>query len=170
MKTLYIMRHAKSDQNGQDDHERPLNARGKQARVQMAEYLQRENLIPAHILCSTARRTKETAAALISALPASTQVDYVQKLYMATPGEIIAELHRLDDSIDSALIIAHNPGVHNLSLLLASTASRAEDVAALKINFPTAALAVLSLPIPSWKNLAPGCANLERFVAPRMLG
>ncbi len=170
MKTLYIMRHAKSDQNGQDDHGRPLNARGKQARVQMAEYMQKEKLIPATILCSTARRTKDTASAILAALPPATPIEYIQKLYMATPGEIISQLQQLDDGVGSAMVIAHNPGVHNLSLLLAGSASQAQDVATLKINFPTASLAVISFPVTSWKHIAPGSGNLERFVTPKMLG
>ena len=122
--TLTLMRHAKSSWKNQDqtDHDRPLNGRGNRDAPDMAQRLVTRNQIPDLILCSTAQRTRETTAHLLSVFgePAP-QVLFNKSLYLASPNTLLAALHDVPDNILHAMIVAHNPGMEDLSSLLSSS-------------------------------------------------
>lgn len=167
MKVIHLMRHAKSswDDAALDDFDRPLNARGRKAARGMARRLAGLGIRPQVVLCSGARRARQTFEALDEALEGA-DVVIERGLYEAGPNELLARLWRLDDKgLDSVLLIGHNPAVERLALALAS--SGADDaLARLEAKFPTAALATLTAPVDQWTAVEPGTCRLERFVRP----
>ena len=171
MKTILLLRHAKSawGQPGLDDHDRALNRRGERAAEVMAEHIVHQVPRPDLILCSTAVRTRQTLAALISRLaPPAPPIALEKRLYLATEPELLARLRALPDDVRTLLLIAHNEGIGELANALAGREESAAR-ASLRAKFPTAALAVLRAPDGPWRDLKPGAADLLSFVRPRDL-
>ena len=166
-KYVYLLRHAKSswEDPGLDDHERPLAPRGRKAATRVGRYLEDARIRPALVLCSSARRTQETLERLAPRLPGTTRIEIEPGLYGASARTLLARLQQLPESVDSVLVVGHNPGVQELALLLAARGERLADVRA---TFPTGALATLALD-GAWSDLRPGGAELVAFVAPREL-
>lgn len=166
-KNIYLLRHAKSDHsNGMDDHERPLNARGRKDALNMGKHMASTLTLPDMVLCSTSVRTQETWKCISQSFSQAPAVQCVKGLYLATPGEMIKEIGKLAEDITSVMVIAHNPGIHQLSVLLTGHITHERNYGAMRLKFPTCALAVLSATIPSWQSLEPGICTLERFVTP----
>ena len=163
MKRLYLLRHAKSswDDPALADRDRPLAPRGEKAGNKLAKHLEQEKIRPALVLCSSARRTRETLERIAPGL-GKTQVEIEDGLYAASEGELLARLRRIPDSVDSVMVIAHNPGLQDLALSLGG-----DSAAALAESFPTGALATLA--VPSWGELGDGSAELVAYVVPRAL-
>jgi phosphohistidine phosphatase len=113
MKNLLLMRHAKSSWKDASlpDHQRPLNKRGKRDAPLMGEFLQEQGIALDAILCSTAVRAKATVEGFLQAYTFEGDLVYIDDLYHAVPEMIIAHLMQLPDSVDSAMVIAHNPGL-----------------------------------------------------------
>jgi phosphohistidine phosphatase len=166
-RTLYVLRHAKSSWAGSalPDHERPLARRGRRACKLIAAYMRQEGVEPDLVLCSSSVRTRQTLDGIAKALPASTEVRVDGSLYGATAEGLLAIVHSLPDSLDSALLIGHDPGMHDLTLALARPGALRDEV---RPKFPTAALATLTL-TTSWAAVATGTADLTAFVTPRGL-
>lgn len=166
MHSLYLLRHAKSswDDPTLADHERPLAPRGRRDTKRIAKHLQRVRIEPELVLCSSATRTRETLDLLRSALATST-IALEEELYGASSDELLARIHIVPDSVASVMLIGHNPGLHELAVILASTGDELEG---LEAKFPTAALATLAL-ATTWSRLAPGDATLEAYVVPKQL-
>lgn len=169
MKTIYLLRHAKSSWKDAtlDDFDRPLNKRGRRAAKLMGRYLFASGIEPAQILCSSSQRTRETLKALQEAIGASIPIRFEKGIYLAEASELFARLRALGDSLPSVMVIGHNPGMERLALMLAVPGGAEETRLADK--FPTGALAVLTADIDTWERLAPGTARLETFVRPRDL-
>ncbi|MDD5370021.1 MAG: histidine phosphatase family protein [Anaerolineaceae bacterium] len=145
MKTLLLMRHAKSSWKEQDlkDRKRPLSKRGKRNAPQMGKLVHEKELIPQLILSSSAVRAKETTELFCQALGYQGEVRYLDELYMAEADEILAVLAPLPDDLERVMVIGHNPGLESLLPMLT------KRVAAL----PTAAIAYLAVPVDSWKDI-----------------
>ena len=167
-KVLYLLRHAKSswDDPELDDIERPLAPRGRKAARALAVHMDDEGITPALVLCSPARRTRDTIDLVRSGLPPGTKVRTEDRLYGASPADVLKILRRLSDSLPSVMVVGHNPTMQELALSLASSGPGLERVSA---GFPTAALAKLSLPIDRWNDLGTGKASLASFVTPKDL-
>jgi phosphohistidine phosphatase len=162
-KRLVLLRHAKSSwsEPGLADHDRPLNGRGRRAAPVVGRHLRDAGLVPDLVLCSSAVRARATLAGL--GLPEEVDVRIEDDLYGADPDEIVARLRTVPDHVGSVLVIAHNPGLEELTELLVADARSCPD------RFPTAAVAELRLPIERWDDLAPHRAVLASFVTPREL-
>jgi len=174
MKTLYLLRHAKSSWGDAavEDHDRPLNARGIENAAQMGQLMRKEGYNPALILCSSARRTRETLDGLAPSLPANVKIRHEPGLYLAPRDRMLSLLRETDDAVPSVLIIAHSPGTEELALGLArSEGSHDEDRLRdlISTKFPTAALAVLRFPVETWRLVKPDTGELLAFVRPRDL-
>jgi phosphohistidine phosphatase len=171
MKRLFLLRHAKSDRSDADlvDFERPLNKRGRQAAPAIGRFMRKEELIPAVVLCSPARRTLETWEALAPALRTEVPLKTAKRLYLAGPGEILRQIHELPETAGSALVIGHNPGLQSLALDLVGGGDAAGR-ARLAAKLPTAGLAILDFAVDRWSEIGAGGGALARFVAPRDLG
>jgi phosphohistidine phosphatase len=169
MKTLYLWRHAKSswDASGLDDSARPLSKRGRRAAQKMASFMRDERFLPELVLCSTAERALQTWEYAAPAFGPRVPVLFLEDLYLASPGDMLAHLNRVDDSVASVMVIGHNPGLEDLSMSLAGPASDAGSLAAIQRKYPTAALAVIEFDVESWADLAASAGRLSRFVRPK---
>lgn len=117
MQTITLMRHAKSSwaNANQSDYDRPLNKRGNRDAPEMARRLVERKTIPTLILCSSAKRTIETAEHLLDVFGAPTpQIEYLKSLYLAPPEALLDALESAVES-NHIMILAHNPGIEELS-------------------------------------------------------
>jgi len=167
MRCVLLLRHAKSSWKdcGLADHDRPLAPRGRRATKLLREHLRRESVAPAVILCSSARRTRETLKRIGPALAKEVPVRIERELYAAPAPRLLERLRALDDEVDSVLVIGHNPGLQQLAL---SLSGGGEQLDAMRRKYPTGALATLEFG-GSWSELEPGSAELTDFVTPKRL-
>ena len=163
MKRLFLLRHAKSSWEDEDlpDHDRPLAPRGRKAAKRMAKHLRDEGIAPSLVLCSSARRTRET----LERVEPRGDVRVERELYGASASQLLERLRRVPDETQSVMLIGHNPAVQELTLELAADGDRLADV---ERRFPTCALATLSLP-GAWSGLEAGAAELVAFVRQKEL-
>lgn len=145
MKTLLIMRHAKSDWGNANlaDHARPLNHRGRQDAPRMGKLLKDEELTPDLIISSSAERALTTAE--LTALACDFEGDLVRtrNFYHADPATYLEHLREVEDKFNRVLIVGHNPGMEEL---VHELTGRPEP-------FSTANIAHVELPISSWAQL-----------------
>jgi phosphohistidine phosphatase len=169
VRTVVLLRHGKSSWSDSTlaDVDRPLAPRGERASKKLAKYIQRKRIRPALVLCSPSRRTRQTLEAVEASLGKRCAVEVVPQLYGASEQELLERLHALPESVSSVMLIGHNPGLHNLALVLAS---RGAHLPQLEEKFPTGALATLVVRSESWTALGPGAAELVDYVVPRQLG
>ncbi|CAM5328803.1 MULTISPECIES: histidine phosphatase family protein [Streptomyces] len=162
---IVIFRHAKADWPQVTDHERPLAERGRLDAAEAGRRLA-DTAIPFDLaLCSTAVRTRETWKLAVHEFEHRPKTVYEERIYEASPGELIAVLNETPDDAQNLLLIGHNPGVQGLTEVLAGSA---EGDARDRINrrgFPAAAYAVLTF-TGTWKALEPGVATLVDYWAP----
>lgn len=170
MRRLMLLRHAKSDWSspGMPDPDRPLNERGEVAANHMGAYLARHGLMPDRILCSPARRTRETFAALATAWHDPVKIDYVDRLYAASAETILSVVHGGQKRARSLMVIGHNPGLHEVAELLIA-AGDVEARERLREKFPTCALAVIDFAADAWDQVHSQSGRLERFITPRSI-
>lgn len=145
MKTLLLMRHAKSSWKdpAAQDHERPLNKRGEKDAPKVGKLLKDHNLVPHFIVSSTAARCAQTADLVGEKSGYTGEILYSDSLYLAEPQAIVEVLRDLPDEHKRVLVIGHNPGLEGLLQMLTG---RVESL-------PTSALAYLVLPVKSWQEL-----------------
>lgn len=169
MTRLLLLRHAKSDWStpGLDDFDRPLAPRGQRAAALMARHLADHAPRPDLVLCSPARRARDTLGLVLKPLD-GVPVCFEQALYVFDHPPLLARLRRLAAEVSCVLVIGHNPALEDLARALAGPASEPEAKAALVAKFPTAALATLETPA-SWAGLAAGSARLVDFTTPKSL-
>ena len=167
VKRVYLLRHAKSSwkESGAPDHDRPLARRGRRAAKSIARHLRKQGIEPDLVLCSTARRARETLARIEPMLGAPV-VRFERELYGASVDVLLDRLHAVPEAVGSVMLIGHNPGLQLLALDLARPAPGLRE---LEVKFPTAGLATLAFPGASWGALDRGTAELTDFVRPREL-
>lgn len=155
MRELILLRHAHAESAapGQDDIDRPLSRQG-QAEAELAgRWLKTENLVPDLVLCSPARRTRETLEQVLQVIGYVDQRQE-QRIYEATPGNLIqvADEHR---DVGRVLLVGHNPGLEQVAALMSS--GQSGDFR----GMPAGSIAVLQLPADA--ALEPGIAQLAAF-------
>ncbi len=145
MKTILLMRHAKSSWNNPHltDHDRPLNKRGEHDALRMGEWLNQNNIVPDMLLCSTATRAKMTAEGFLETCAFDGKVQYLQSLYHGGPEDYFDALIALPEDIEYPMIIGHNPGMEYFLDLLCNVQE----------HMPTAAIAVIQLSIHNWSEI-----------------
>lgn len=166
---LVLLRHAKSAWPDVADHERPLGPRGLRDAPAAGRWLRDAGCLPALVICSTARRTRETWALAAGQLAAEVPVRFDERVYAAEPEELLEVVSEVPEEVGTLLLVGHNPGLEELAVSLAREAAGAAEAGAmarLSQKFPTSAIAVLACP-GSWRNLAPGSARLTDFAVPR---
>lgn len=166
MRRLHLLRHAKSSWGDPllPDHERSLAPRGRRAGKRMRRWLVKADVRPGIVLCSSAARARQTLELVQPAL-GSPEVVSDEGLYLASGEELLQRVRALPDDVLEAMLVGHNPGLHDLALVLADDAGRP----ALAENLPTGALVTLILPVSSWVDVEEGKATLASFVKPRDL-
>lgn len=163
MKTLLLMRHAKSDwSGGEADFDRPLNERGRAAALRMAQELRGRTID--RVLCSPALRTRQTLERLAIDAPLS----FEGRIYEASTGELVDLVAGTHDSVGALLLVGHMPAIAGLALALAE-GDPGPECRRLQQGYPTAALAELSLSVDHWRDIARGCGRVERFTRAREL-
>lgn len=171
MKTLYLLRHAKSswDDSSLGDHDRPLAPRGEKAARKVGQYLKEHKAHIDLVLCSTAARAVDTGRRVLTAMGATAvPVEHERGLYLCGHHVLLERLRDAPDSAASLMLIAHNPDLHELARQL--TGSGGDDHRkALAEKFPTAACAVLLFETMHWRDLDLGAGRLANFVLPRKL-
>jgi phosphohistidine phosphatase len=170
MLTLAILRHAKSDWNApvDDDFDRPLNARGLNAAPLAGQAIAHIGLKPTLILCSSAKRTRETLDLALPEMQLAPHIEIVtdDKLYLASFMTLIEVLRGTRDVHECILIIGHNPGLHELAVALAGKGETAA-LTALQDNLPTAALVAMELKRSHWRDVRSGDGRLTAFWTPK---
>jgi phosphohistidine phosphatase len=160
MKTLLLLRHAKSDWNQPDikDHDRPLNKRGKKEAPKVGRYLLQNNLVPDLILSSTAQRARDTAQAAADGCGFDEPIDFYQDLYLSDTSCYLDILQRLPDEANRVMVVGHNPDLEDLLTLLTDVTE----------HITTATLAQIDLPISSWQELNEATdGRLQKIWSPR---
>jgi phosphohistidine phosphatase len=162
MKTLLILRHAKSSWKDEDlsDHDRPLNKRGKRDAPRMGKLLRERPLVPDLIVSSTAKRARKTASKVAKQCGYEGVIELTGDLYLAAPEQYLQVLCGVPDHIECVMIVGHNPGAEDLLAQLTGQSA----------HLPTAALAHVKLPIDNWSELgADTQGELAEFWCPRDL-
>lgn len=130
--------------------------------------MKEEGLVPAVVLCSTARRARETWALMEEALGGSPEVTFLDSLYGAGPGRMLEATRIHAEERSPVMLVGHNPGMEDLACALAGSGPEAE-LASLARKYPTAGLAVIDLDVESWSDVEPGAGVLRRFIRPKDL-
>ncbi|HEX6610982.1 MAG TPA: histidine phosphatase family protein [Hyphomicrobiaceae bacterium] len=169
MLTLYLFRHAKSawDDPSLADFDRPLATRGESAAPAMAAYMKAKGLQPDLVLCSAARRTRDTWALMAGTL-GQPRTTYLDEIYEAEPSALATTIRRAPSDARRLMLIGHNPGLEDLAHGLIASGDR-DGRKALAEKFPTAALAVIDFDIETWRDLAPATGRLTLFMTPKRL-
>jgi len=158
MKTLFLLRHAKSSWHDQTlaDFERPLNGRGRRAAELMGHYLKTDSILPELVLSSPAVRARETLDLVTRAAEWSTEVRYDQRIYEASDIRLAEVVTEIDDERNVAMLVGHNPGLEQLLLRLTGET----------VEMSTATLAKVAFEITEWTNAIDKRGTLESLVKP----
>jgi len=171
VRRLLLLRHAKTVQSGSggsEDRLRGLIDRGRKDSATIGAYLAAEGLVPELALVSAAVRTQETWKFSAREFGVSVDAQTAEQLYDATPDAILALVKETPAKVQSLLVIAHNPGLHELALMLVASGNvKAREQ--LEENLPTAGLVIVDLPFDEWRTLRRESGRLERFVTPKLL-
>ena len=169
MHQLILLRHAKAAAAtaGSSDHDRPLADTGRRAAAAVGQAMRKAGLSPDVVLVSSALRTQQTFQALeaASVWDEWPNIDSLPALYMAPANLIRDTLRDLPETVRSALVIGHNPGLHELALSLAGPASQKDGLERLKEGYPTAGMSEFLVTTP-WRRLGANGAALQRFLLP----
>jgi phosphohistidine phosphatase len=165
MHRLILIRHAKSswDDPDLDDHDRPLNARGRRAAPLIGGWLAAQGIAPDEVLTSSAARTRETWALMAGHLPGRPAIRILPQLYHASPDRMLSVLQAASGA--QVVMLGHNPGIAGFAALLADKTPADADF----LRYPTAAATVFDFDIDTWEDGAPGLGRIAAFTTPRAL-
>ena len=159
-----LLRHAKSAWTDVPDQDRPLAKRGRRDAPAIGRWLRDHGYLPDVVVCSAARRTRQTWKLVAAELGGSPSVSFEPRAYAASALTLLYLVRELPGTYRAALLIGHNPGIEDLAASLAEP-SAGDDAPSPWMKFPTAAVAALEFP-GDWPDLAPGQARLLDFVTP----
>jgi len=163
MKTLYLVRHAKSSWKHPelDDFERPLNKRGKRDAPAMGQFLLQKGIKPDIIISSPAVRASVTTKIISDILSYPfNRVAYSDDIYEAGISSLFKILSKVENKYNSGMIVGHNPGMTYFANTLAST--RID-------NIPTCGIFCTDLDISSWQEISEDCGVMKFFKYPKNL-
>ncbi len=170
MLTLILLRHAKSSWSDPTlaDHDRPLGKRGLADAPLLGKAMAEHGIEPELVLCSSARRTRDTLDLVLPKLRVKPKVIYEEALYHARPEDMLDMLHALQPGAACVMLIGHNPEIQSIALdLVGSGPKRFRE--RLRMKYPTAALAVINFANGPWKNVAVNSGALNLFLTPKEL-
>lgn len=159
MKTLLILRHAKSSWDNADlsDFERPLNQRGLEAAPLMGNFMDKNQLFPALILSSPARRAAQTALIIKDKTRIKGEIIFNHRIYEASPARLLDVIGEQDETVETILLVGHNPGLEGLIKILTGDLQ----------PMPTAGLAVIDLEINKWSDINTSTGSLRMLIRPK---
>jgi phosphohistidine phosphatase len=159
MKTLYILRHAKSswDDAALSDFERPLNERGLKAAPLVGSVMKKNQFQPELILSSPARRAEQTAALIKQSAGIGGAIRFDERIYEASPARLLEVISEQEEKIQSVMLVGHNPGLEGLLKFLTGELQ----------PMPTAALAIVDLEAEKWSQINSSKGNLRTLIRPK---
>ena len=169
MRTLYVLRHAKSDWGDEllRDFDRPLNGRGRKAAKAMGGEMRERGLAPDLVLLSPSRRTTETLARVEEGYGAKFEKREEQAIYLAEAGTLIDLIRSAPAKSERLMVVGHNPGMQELVHALAKGPPDLLEEAGAK--FPTGAFAEIRFDVRDWADVSPGSGSIRSFLKPREL-
>ncbi len=163
MKTLYLIRHAKSDWSnpGLKDFDRPINSRGERVAPKMGRELFAKGVQPDYICCSPSKRTRQTVAYICEGIRFNEEdVDYKEEVYEASTGAMLRVINAISDEHNSAMIVGHNPSTSYIAEYLTDEILN---------NIPTCGVLKINFEIESWKHVSKSTGILEWYIYPKDL-
>lgn len=160
-----LLRHAKSDWPDVPDEDRPLAKRGRRDAPAIGRWLRDHGYVPDAVVCSTARRTRQTWDLVAPELGGSPSVTFEPRAYAATAMTLLSLATELPRRSRAALLIGHNPAIAELAAELAEPPAAPSSSRPAGMRFPTAAVAVFEF-AGDWPDLTPGQARLLDYAAP----
>jgi phosphohistidine phosphatase len=170
MLTLSLLRHAKSSWSNPTlpDRERPLATRGVTDAPLMGKAMAERGIDPELVLCSSARRTRDTLDLVLPELRVEPKVDYVDALYHASPEQMLEMLHGIQPGANRVMLVGHNPEIQAFALdLVGAGPKHFRD--RLSMKYPTAGLAVINFASGLWKSVGVNSGTLNLFLSPKDL-
>ena len=170
MLTLILLRHAKSNWNNPAlaDIERPLATRGMNDAPLMGKAMAERGIDPELVLCSSARRTRDTLDLVLPELRVEPKVVDDAALYHARPETMLEMLRAIQPGTNRVMLVGHNPEIHAFALdLVGSGPKHFRD--RLMTKYPTAGLAVINFASGLWKSVDVNSGTLNLFLVPRDL-
>ncbi len=174
MLDLFILRHAKSSWDDEilDDFDRTLNKRGKKSAQLMGRYFVSKAVQPDIVYCSKAKRCKATLKHLLSEGFSPQENLYLNELYLATCEELLGIIQNTPGTVNSLMIIGHNPGLETLALKLCKDKTT-PDYLSIKEKYPTAGFVHIKFDLDTgplgWSDLAPNSGTLYCYRTPKQL-
>lgn len=165
MKTIYLLRHAQagSSDTGQD-FDRVLTPKGLDDAKALGNFMRGKNYSPDLILCSAAKRTRQTYDQLSKSVVAP-DVQFSEEMYSASRGELFAMLQGLDDSVESVMILAHNPAIYELVATIATDGADTH-MNRLAQGYEPASLSVVEAGCAQWADIDVDGNTLKDLVSP----
>jgi phosphohistidine phosphatase len=170
MRRLILFRHAKAERSepGMEDRARALIERGRKDAGKIGAYMAGHALIPDRVVLSPAARAQETWKFAATAFRPAPAAMTAEPLYDATPHGIFALVKEAPASAHTLLVIGHNPGLHELALMLIASGD-VDTRERLREKLPTSGLVIIDFAFDNWGKLHPQSGRLERFVSPKSL-
>jgi phosphohistidine phosphatase len=159
---LTLLRHAKSDWPDVPDEDRPLAKRGRRDAPVVGRWLREHGYLPDVVVCSPARRTRQTWDLVAKELGGSPSVTFEPRAYAASALTLLHLVRELPVASRAALLIGHNPGLEELASGLTEPPEGGKGPG---LRLPTAAVAVVEFGVP-WADLTLGGARLIAFTTP----
>lgn len=170
MLTLSLLRHAKSSwiSPSLPDQDRPLNARGLADAPLMGRAMAKHGIDPSLVLCSSARRSRDTLALVLPELKVEPRVIYEDALYHASASEMLRTLRGVGTDTKSVMLVGHNPEIHALALDLIGPGAQSLKMRLLE-KLPTTGFVVIAFPFESWQQVTVNSGELKLFLTPKIL-
>jgi phosphohistidine phosphatase len=163
MKTLLILRHAKTQSDAPDgDHARELTERGHRNAAAMGTYIHDLTGTPDAIITSDATRARQTAEIVATAVDFTEPLSVEPRIYAADLDTLLAVVRRIPDDVGSAMLVGHNPGFEELAQALAGNHDE-------EIRLPTSGLALLEFDVERWNAMRRGAGRLRAVATPRTI-
>jgi phosphohistidine phosphatase len=159
MKTLYLLRHAKSswDNSAILDFDRPLNKRGLETAPFIGKVIYDKQIQPDLILSSPAKRAKHTAILVKETAQLSAQIKYEEKIYEASRIKLVEIISDLEEEFKSVLLVGHNPGLECFTNYFTDKMP----------NIPTACLLKININVEKWSEIAENCGEIDFIIRPK---
>ena len=161
MKTLYLVRHAKSSWKypNLDDFERPLNKRGRKNAPFMGSVLKKLKVAPDLVISSPANRAAMTARIIAAAISYPLEnILYSETIYEFSENVLIHVVKQIDDAVNNAMVVGHNPAINGLANYVGD-----QPIS----NIPTCGVFCVELDISSWAKMGEHCGKLKFFEFPK---
>lgn len=168
MKQLMVLRHAATEMSAaaRGDRGRRLTDEGCTDAKSLGLFMKDKGLVPDEVQCSSADRTRETLDYLLPAFDSKPDVRYEDALYGAEEHTLLEFVMSADNTANSLLIVAHNPGVHGFVMGLLSDVQEGVRADALMHGYPPGTLSVLTFDTNNWQDVAPHTGHLVCCKAP----